>query len=135
MREPQNRMAETLPCAVDSEAMPTAFDVTAVKRIQLVTVAWMSVEVAFFAAVRSRSVALLGFGGDSAIELISAAAVLWRFHSLRQHAEATATKITGWLLIALALYISADSIYTLVMAESKPQQRTSASPCWLPRRW
>jgi hypothetical protein len=33
------------------------------------------------AAWMARSPALFGFGGDSAVELLSAAVVLWRFYS------------------------------------------------------
>jgi len=95
----------------------------AIKRIQWLTVAWMSVEVsvALIAAVRAHSVAMAAFGGDSTIELLSAATVLWRFRSSRKGTEATATKIAGWLLIALLIYIAIDSLYTLIAAEVKPR--------------
>jgi len=98
---------------------PTA----AIKRVQWLTMVWMSIEiaVAMFGAVRAHGVALAAFGGDSAIELLSAATVLWRFRSTHATTEKTATKITGWLLFALALFIVADSLYTLVAAEEKPQ--------------
>ena len=51
--------------------------------IQILTLVWMSVEavVSLGAAWMARSPALLGFGGDSAVELLSAAVVLWRFYS------------------------------------------------------
>ena len=94
----------------------------AISRLQWFTLVWMSVEVivASIAAVRARSVALAAFGGDSAIELLSAAAVLWRFRSNRPHAETMATKITGWLLIALAGFIAVDSAHALI-SESRPR--------------
>jgi hypothetical protein len=52
-------------------------------RLQMLTIVWMSVEaiVASTAAWTARSPALLGFGGDSAIELFSAIIVLWRFRA------------------------------------------------------
>lgn len=52
-------------------------------RIQALTLVWMSVEavVSLGAARFARSPAPLGFGGDSAVELLSAAVVLWRFCS------------------------------------------------------
>ena len=55
-----------------------------IQRVQTVTIAWMSVEalVSLFAAWRARSPALLAFGGDSAIELLSAIVVLWRFRAI-----------------------------------------------------
>jgi divalent metal cation (Fe/Co/Zn/Cd) transporter len=97
--------------------------VPAIKRIQWLTVAWMTVEVlvAFCAAVISHSVALAAFGADSAIELLSAAVVLWRFHTARAQAEANAAKTTGWLLIALAVFIACQSLYTLFGNSPKPQ--------------
>jgi divalent metal cation (Fe/Co/Zn/Cd) transporter len=76
--------------------------------------------VAVLAAVRAHSVALAAFGGDSAIELLSAAVVLARFRS-RRMTEEVASKITGWLLLSLALYIAAQSFYTLVASQSKPE--------------
>jgi hypothetical protein len=73
------------------------------------------VAVALFAdAIRSGSVALAAFGGDSAIELLSAVTVLWRFRSTRDRAEARAARITGSLLIALAAYVAIGSLYVFV---------------------
>ena len=64
---------------------------------------------------RSRSVALAAFGADSAIELLSAATVLWSFRTGRQRSERTAAKLTGWLLIGFVVYIAACSLYALVL--------------------
>lgn len=52
-----------------------------VRRVQAITIAWMSIEaaVSLFAAWRARSPALLAFGGDSGIELMSAVIVPGRF--------------------------------------------------------
>lgn len=65
----------------------------------------MSVEaaVSLFAAWRARSPALLAFGGDSAIELVSAAIVLWRFRATaaHEHAERRAARIAALLLFGL----------------------------------
>lgn len=59
--------------------------------IQTLTLIWMSVEavVSLGEAWMARSPALLAFGGDSAVELLSAAVVFWRFYtrSQRDHAE------------------------------------------------
>lgn len=102
---------------------PLADTAAAIRRIQWFTVGWMTIEVviALIAAVRAHSVALAAFGGDSAIELSSASAVLARFRATRGISERLATKITGWLLVALAAYIAAHSLYTLLAAESKPE--------------
>jgi divalent metal cation (Fe/Co/Zn/Cd) transporter len=96
-------------------------------RIQALTLVWMSVEavVSLGAAWLARSPALLGFGGDSAVELLSAAVVLWRFYSPSRgdHAERQAARIAGGLLFALAAFVALASVLTLlghVEARSSP---------------
>ena len=65
---------------------------------------WMSGEaaVSLSAAWIARSPALLAFGGDSMIELLSAALVLWRFgsHAVQGSAERRASRIAGALLFS-----------------------------------
>ena len=81
-----------------------------IRRIQAITIAWMSVEavVSLLAAWMAHSAALLAFGGDSAIELLSAVVVCWRFRSKTsdERTEKLAAKITGTLLFALAAYVA-----------------------------
>jgi divalent metal cation (Fe/Co/Zn/Cd) transporter len=94
-------------------------------RIQALTLAWMSVEVvvSLAAAWMARSPALLGFGGDSAVELLSAAVLLWRFYSPSRgdHAERQAATIAGGLLIVLAVFVTAASIFALLgHVEARP---------------
>jgi hypothetical protein len=55
------------------------------------------------------SVALVGFGLDSVIEVASGAALLWRLHhdldlNRREQVEQATVKIVGWCFRALALY-------------------------------
>ena len=52
----------------------------------------------------ARSPALLAFGGDSAIELLSAIVVLWRFraHAVPEESENLAARIAAVLLFMLA---------------------------------
>ncbi len=56
------------------------------------------------------------FGGDSAVELLSAVVVLWRFraHAVQEHAERRASRIAGKLLFVLAAYVVAASALTLL---------------------
>src|ERR1019366_4233955 len=96
-------------------------------RIQALTLIWMSVEavVSLGAAWFARSPALLAFGGDSAVELLSAAVVLWRFYSPSRgdHAERQAARIAGGLLFVLAAFVALASVLTLlghVEARSSP---------------
>ncbi len=86
-------------------------------RIQALTLIWMSVEavVSLDAAWGARSPALLGFGGDSAVELLSAAVVLWRFYSPSHgDAEQQAAKIAGGLLFVLAAFVALASVLALL---------------------
>ncbi len=79
---------------------------------------WMFVEalVSVSAACIARSPALMAFGGDSAIELLSAAVVLWRFrvHATHEHAETRAAQVAGVLLFVLAAYVVVASAITLL---------------------
>jgi divalent metal cation (Fe/Co/Zn/Cd) transporter len=67
------------------------------------------------------SIALLGFGLDSFIEVGSSSAVLWgmagRHDERRVHREQTSLKVVGALLLALAAYIAYDSLVSLVQHE------------------
>ena len=87
-------------------------------RIQVFTLAWMSMEavVALGSAWAAHSPALLGFGGDSAIELLSAAVVLWRFRSPSRgdHAEQRAARTASGLLFVLATFVALASVLALL---------------------
>ncbi len=103
----------------------TQATVRRIKRVQAITIAWMSAEaaIALFAAWRARSPALLAFGGDSAIELASAVVVFWRFrtNAAQEHAERRAGHIAGLLLFALAACVVAVSVMALLgYNEAKP---------------
>ena len=80
--------------------------------LQAITIVWMCAEaaIAIYAAIRAHSVALLGFGADSAIELLSAFIVFLRFKGVSQVSEKHAARITGVLLFALAAFILGSAI-------------------------
>jgi divalent metal cation (Fe/Co/Zn/Cd) transporter len=95
--------------------------------IQTLTLVWMSGEavVSLGAAWMARSPALLAFGGDSAVELLSAAIVFWGFYSpsQREHAEGRTSKIAGGLLFVLAAFVVAASVLTLLgHLEARPSR-------------
>jgi hypothetical protein len=96
-----------------------------IHRIQAITMAWMTIEAAISltSACKARSPALLAFGGDSAIELLSAMAVLWRFtvHVEPEKAEKRASRVAGALLFVLSAYVLVISVRILRgYAEPKP---------------
>ena len=86
------------------------------------TIAWMIVEasVATAAAIAVGSVALLGFGLDSVIELASAGTILWLYTGVRdgsKRAEHRAQQLVAICFAALALYLAFDGIKTLAVGE------------------
>ena len=83
----------------------------------------MEAVVSLFAAWRARSPALLAFGGDSGIELFSAAIVLWIFRTRDAHEdeEKWAARVAGALLFALAAFVAITSVASLLgYSEPKP---------------
>ncbi len=88
-----------------------------IQRVQSITIAWMCIEAALSlsAAWKARSPALAAFGGDSAVELMSALVVLWRFRShATESAERIAARIAGGLLLALAAFVVFASVMSLL---------------------
>jgi len=95
-----------------------------VQQVQTITIASMTVEAALslWAAWMARSPALMAFGGDSAVELMSAVVVLWRFRThAPEGAERRAARLAGSLLFALAAYVVFASLMSLLgYVEPKP---------------
>src|SRR5579875_855115 len=76
----------------------------AVRRLQIVTVAWMVIEcgVSLFGAWQAKSAVLLAFGSDSFVELLSAIVVLAAFSPRLQVPKTAADRTAGILLFLLA---------------------------------
>jgi divalent metal cation (Fe/Co/Zn/Cd) transporter len=81
-----------------------------VLQLQVLTIVWMTVEavVSLGTAWSAHSPALFAFGGDSLIELLSAAVVFWRFRF--EFNEARAARIAGVLLFVLAGLVMLTSV-------------------------
>ncbi len=82
--------------------------------------------IALAAGLMAGSIALVGFGFDSLIEVTSGTALLWRLHSdadesRRERVEATTLRIVGALFLLLAAYVSYDSIKSLIWREEPHQ--------------
>jgi divalent metal cation (Fe/Co/Zn/Cd) transporter len=90
------------------------------RRVRLLVAATISYNVveavvALTAGTIASSVALIGFGLDSVIEVSSAAAVAWQFAgSDPQRRERTALRVIAWSFFALAAYVSAEAVRTLL---------------------
>lgn len=83
------------------------------------SLAYMTAEgvIAIVAAVLSGSVALLGFGLDSAIEGLASVIIIWRFtgaRTLSATAEARALRAVAVTFFLLAPYIAYDAVTTLL---------------------
>ncbi len=80
-------------------------------RLQMVTLAWMLVEcgIALVAAWRAQSPALLAFGADSFVELLSATVVLLQFVGRFTLSTSRAARWAGILLFVLAGVVTAAS--------------------------
>ena len=112
-------MERTLVTAASSSAVPDLS--RRVLQLQILTLVWMTVEaaVSLGTAWSSHSPALFAFGGDSVIELLSAAVVFWRFRLTLD--EARAAHIAGALLFALAAFVVlASALNFLGYREAKP---------------
>jgi divalent metal cation (Fe/Co/Zn/Cd) transporter len=85
-------------------------------RIELFTVGWNALEavVAITAGIGASSVALIGFGLDSVVEVSAALVVLWQFFGIAEDREQRALKLIGASFFALAAYVTFTSIRELV---------------------
>lgn len=90
------------------------------RRIRLVvgiTIAYNSVEavVALVAGGSASSAALVGFGLDSVVEVLSAAAVAWQFRAEDPETrERTALRVIALSFFGLAVYVTLDAVLSLI---------------------
>lgn len=89
------------------------------RRIRIVvaiTISWNVIEavVALLAGRAASSAALIGFGLDSIVEVLSAAAVAWQFAAPDpQTRERVALRVIATSFFALAAYVSVDAVLSL----------------------
>jgi divalent metal cation (Fe/Co/Zn/Cd) transporter len=81
--------------------------------------AWHFVEftIALAAGITAGSIALVGFGLDSLIEVLAGFVILWRFAGARAHsepAERRAQQLIAGSYFVLAAYIAVESVRTLL---------------------
>lgn len=79
--------------------------------LETLTLLWnvVGVGVVLWAALRSHSVALAGFGLDSLIEIGASTVVIWELSGTEQRRQKRALRLIGAAFLALALYISSPS--------------------------
>ncbi len=95
------------------------------KRLEYATVAYNSIEglIGIGAGLVAGSIALVGFGFDSVIEVTSGAVLLWRLRAdvdpaRREYVDAVSVRIVGICFLVLALYIAYDSVRMLFLREA-----------------
>jgi divalent metal cation (Fe/Co/Zn/Cd) transporter len=92
--------------------------------LEYLTIGWNSLEalIAIGAGLVAGSIALVGFGLDSIIEVSSGAALLWRLHldapEKRERAERIALKLVGLSFLLLAAYVAFDAAKSLMKRET-----------------
>lgn len=100
-----------------------AFALRRGRLLEYITILWNLAEgiVSIGAGLLAGSIALVGFGFDSIIEVSSGAALLWRLHldapERRERAESTALKLVGISFLLLAAYVAFDAVKALVQHE------------------
>lgn len=90
------------------------------RNLELLSIGWNSLEaiIAVVAGLIAGSIALVGFGLDSVIEVSSALALLWRLSldadaNRREQIEARTLKIVGFTFFALAAYVAYEAVAAL----------------------
>ena len=115
--------------AVAVTAIATGDDRRALVRrgqtLEYITVGYNSIEgiIAIGSGLIAGSVALIGFGFDSAIEVISGLALLWRLYgdaeeARRELVERRALRIVGVSFLILAAYVLYDAAKSLIRREA-----------------
>lgn len=93
--------------------------------LEYFTIGYNSLEglIAVVAGLVAGSIALVGFGFDSLIEVTSGAALLWRLHAdvdeeRRERVEAISLRIVGVCFVVLGIYVTYDSVKALIRREA-----------------
>ena len=93
-----------------------------VKVLSWLSLAWMTVEggVAIVAGILAGSIALIGFGLDSAVEGLASVTIIWRFTGSRvfsHAAERRAQKLVAVQFFVLAPYVGFEATEALLTSE------------------
>ena len=93
--------------------------------LEYFTIGYNSLEglIAVAAGLLAGSIALVGFGFDSLIEVTSGALLLWRLHVdvnevRRERVEAITLRLVGVCFLVLALYVTHDSVESLLKRQA-----------------
>ncbi len=91
------------------------------RKLEYLTIGWNLIEagVAIGAGVVAGSIALIGFGVDTMIEVMSAFVLLWRLSSVHhdERRERIALQLVGVSFLLLAAYVGYEAVSSLVLKE------------------
>lgn len=123
IRNPERSIIETMSTSAMSQELERTRSVRRGRWLEYLTIGWNSLEavIAIGAGLVAGSIALVGFGLDSIIEVSSGAVLLWRLHmdapEKRERAEAMTLKLVGISFLALAAYVAFDAVKSLITRE------------------
>lgn len=103
----------------DGESHPRARLVRRARLLAWIGLGWHGIEaaVAIAAGVIAGSVALVGFGADSLIELAAGLVVLWRLASARAIGERRAQQMIAVSFYLLSAYVAVEAILSLTSGD------------------
>ena len=94
------------------------------RNLEYLTIGWNSLEalIAVASGLIAGSIALVGFGFDSVIEVSSGGILLWRLYgdhdaATQERKERRALKFVGAGFVALGIYVAYDAFHSLVRVE------------------
>ena len=110
-------MSDVATAAADSDRV---LGTRAGRRVEYFSIAWTSIEavVGLTVGILSGSVALVGFGADSIIEVASSCVLLWRLSDSSDAREKLAHRLVGGCFFVLAAYIATDASVDLLKHEA-----------------
>jgi divalent metal cation (Fe/Co/Zn/Cd) transporter len=105
-----------------TDSPSNAASIVAGRRVEYMSLAWTSLEAAagIVAGLAAASIALIGFGADSVIEIASSAILLWRLSDAERGSarEKPALKLVGVCFLLLAAYVLWESARSLLAREA-----------------
>lgn len=99
-------------------------------RLEYTTLGWniVGVSILAWAAWSAKSVALMGFGLDSLIEIGASTVVIWELTGIDEDRTHRALRLIGFAFIALAIYLAVQS--TVVLATGHHADPSPAGMVW-----
>jgi divalent metal cation (Fe/Co/Zn/Cd) transporter len=94
------------------------------------TIGWNSLEavIAMVGGILAGSIALVGFGLDSVVEVASAVVIVWRLsqrttdYAAQERAERRAVRLIALSFLGIAIYVTVDAALTLLGLRDEPQR-------------